>query len=78
MSCVHEMKKYGCSRPKPRICFTMTLLHRRHESILPLDFLAACSGISWVIQCDGVSLKKELYWVIYSPPQRPGQDYSVF
>lgn len=45
------------------------------ENILPLDFLAAHSGISWVIQCDGVSLKKELCWVIYSPPQRPGQDY---
>ena len=47
------------------------------ENILPIDFLAAHSGISQVIQCDGVSLKKEHYWVIYSPPQRPGQDYSV-
>lgn len=31
------------------------------DDILLLDFLAAHSGISWVIQWDGVSLKKELY-----------------
>lgn len=53
------------------------LHHRRKKNILPLDFLAACSGISQVIQCDDVSLEKELYWVIYCPPQRPGQDSSV-
>ena len=29
MSCVHEIKKCRCLWPKPRICFTMTLLRRR-------------------------------------------------
>lgn len=47
------------------------------ENIFTLGLLAACNGTSGVIQCDGVSLKRELYWVIYSPPQRLGQDYSV-